>query len=467
MAWPGSLAAPGQGRRIGDWTLFAVAAVYVLPLAGLLYWRPVYGIVYGAAPLALLLISHGPLAIAAVIVASFFYFPMPGEIALLPADMAAFALIAAYLVDLLVRRPIHAPNPIARAYLLYLLVMLLSIALEIFTPLSVRYFLRQVVLFGTFMAAAHFGRSGIARKILIVYVVAAAVNSIIALIQFLPSGGGVRAFGLAGRGFGDHAMLALVIGAVFFLWSRDLRWRLFWGISAAFAAGGIVATQTRASAITAGWCLLIVLMLTLWKGRDIDLRIPYRNLAIAAVLAVIIVPILVFYTPVFSGIAHRFGRLGPQARETVLLRVTLWKAALAAFSANPLFGIGAGNFPAVSQWVPTVRFDPIFYMVSGLSTHAVLMTALAETGIAGVASLAWFFWRALRTVWRNLTAVVSEAETPTAISLTAIAVAVVGSLFYAGSWFWGNNSYHMAVFFGLIASCAHRPAEEPAGEARR
>ncbi|MDD4052693.1 MAG: O-antigen ligase family protein [candidate division Zixibacteria bacterium] len=461
MTWPASLSALGQGRRIGDWTLFAVAAVYVLPLAGLLFWRPTYGILYALAPLALLLVSHGPLAIAAVIVASFFYFPLPGEIALLPADMAAFALIAAYLVDLLVRRPVDAPNPIARAYLPYLLVMLLSIALELFTPLSVRYFFRQVVLFATFLATAHFGRSGIARKILIVYVVAATVNSAIALIQFLPSGGAVRAFGLAGRGFGDHAMLALIIGAVFYLWSRDVRWRVFWGAAAWLAAGGIVATQTRASAITAGWCLLVVLILTLWKARDFNLRISYRNLAIAAVLAVIIVPILVFYTPVFSGIAHRFGRLGPQARETVLLRVTLWKAALAAFSANPLFGIGAGNFSLVSQWVPTVRFDPIFYMVSGLSTHAVIMTALAETGIAGVLSLAWFFWRALRTAWRNLTAVVSEAEMPVVISLMAIAVAVVGSVFYAGSWFWGNNSYHMAVFFGLIASFGFRPAEAP------
>lgn len=467
MIRPASLLIPTQGRRISDWTLYAVAAAYALPLAGLLFWRPVFGIIYAASPLCLLLISHGPLAIAAVIVASFFFFPLSGDIVLLPADMAAFALIMAYLVDLTVRKPVERPNRIARAYLAYLLVMLLSVAFELFTPLSVRYLMRQVVLFATFLATAHFGRSANARKILIVYVVAAAANSVFSLIQFLPSGGAVRAFGLAGHGFGDHAMLALIIAAVFFLWSRDLRLRLLWGAAAWIAAGGIVATQTRASAITAGWCLLIVLVLTLWKGRVLNLRTPFRNLAIAVVLAVLLIPILVFYTPFFSGIAHRFGRLGPQARETVLLRVTLWKAALAAFSANPLFGIGAGNFPAVNQWVPTVRFDPIFYMVSGLSTHAVFMTALAETGVAGVLSLVWFFWRALRTAWRNLTATVSEAEMPTVISLIAIASAVVGSSIYAGSWFWGSNSYHMAVFFGLIASYGRGPAEPSADKAAR
>lgn len=467
MTWPDSLTLPERGKAIGNWALFAVAAVYAAPLPLLLYWRPIYGLVYALSPFLLLLISHGPTAIAAVIVASFFYFPLPGELALLPADMAALALILAYAVDLLVRKSAPVPNLIARAYLLYLLVVLISIALELFTPLSVRYFMRQLVLFGAFMATAHFGRDALARKILIVYVLTAIANSAIALGQSLLSGGSVRAFGLAGRGFGDHAMLGFVIAAVFFLWSRDIRLRLFWGAATWITAGGILATQTRASAITAGWCLLLAVVLTLWKGRSLRLRTPVRNLAIAVGFILLVIPLLVYYTPLFTGIAHRFGRLGPQARETVLLRVTLWKAAMAAFSANPLFGIGAGNFPMVGQWVPTVRFDPIFYMVSGMSTHAVIMTAMAETGIAGVLSMLWFLAGTLHKAWRNLTAVVSETEIPAVISLAAIALAVVGSLWYAGSWFWGNNSYHMAIFFGLIASYGCRSAASPADGAGR
>lgn len=456
MAWPDSLVFPKRGEAISNWMLFALAAAYAVPLAVLLWWRPVYGVLFALSPFLLLLISSGPSAIAAVIVASFFYFPLPGELALLPADMAALVLILAYAVDLLVRKSTPVPNLIARAYLLYLLVVLLSIALELFTPLSVRYFIRQLVLFGTFMATAHFGHDALARRILVVYVVVAVGNSILALGQFLLAGGAIRAFGLAGRGFGDHAMLGCIIAAVFFLWSRDVRVRLLWGAATGITIGGILATQTRASAITAGWCLALALVLTLWKGRTLGLRTPVRNLAVAVGIILLLIPLLVYYTPLFTGIAHRFGRLGPQARETVLLRVTLWKAAVAAFSANPFFGIGAGNFPRVGQWVPTVRFDPIFYMVSGMSTHAVIMTALAETGLAGVISMLWFLWRTLQKAWQNLTAVVSEAEIQTVISLMAIALAVVGSLWYAGSWFWGNNSYHMAVFFGLIASYGRR-----------
>jgi O-antigen ligase len=464
MAWTDSLSFPRRGKAISDWALFAFAAVYAAPLAVLLYWRPMLGVVYGLSPFLLLLMSHGPSAVAAVIIASFFYFPLPGEFALLPADMAALVLILAYAVNLLARKSTPIPNPIARAYLLYLLAVLLSIAVQLFTPLSMRYFMRQIVLFGTFMATAHFGRGTLARKILIVYVLAAVANSAIALYQSLLSGGAARAFGLAGRGFGDHAMLGLVIAAVFFLWSRDTRLRILWGAAAWITAGGIIATQTRASAITAGWCLLLALALSLWRGRALHLRAPIRNLAIATGILLLMVPLLANYTPLFTGIAERFGRLGPQAHETVLLRVTLWKAAVAAFSSSPLFGIGAGNFPMVSQWVPSVRFDPIFYLVSGLSTHAVIMTALAETGLTGVLSMMWFFWRTLQTVWRSLTAAVSEEEMPTVISLTAIALAVVGSLWYAGSWFWGNNSYHMAVFFGLIASYRRRSAAFSPGE---
>jgi len=465
MAWPDSFVFPKRGEAISNWTLFALAAAYAVPLAVLLWWRPACGVLFALSPFLLLLISYGPLAVAAVIVASFFYFPMPGELALLPADMAALVLILAYVVDLLVRKSTPVPNPIARAYLFYLLVVVVSIALELFTALSVRYFMRQLVLFGTFMATAHFGRDTLARKILIMFVVVAVGNSALALGQFLLAGGGVRTFGLAGRGFGDHAMLGCIIAAVFFLWARDIRLRIFWGAATWITVGGILATQTRASAITAGWCLVLALVLTLWRGRTLQLRTPVRNLAVAVGVILLLTPLLVYYTPLFTGIAHRFGRLGPQARETVLLRVTLWKAAVAAFSANPLFGIGAGNFPMVGKWVPAVRFDPIFHMVSGMSTHAVIMTTLAETGIAGVLSLLWFLWRTLQKAWRNLSAVVSEPEIPTVISLIAIALAVVGSLWYAGSWFWGNNSYHMAVFFGLIASYGRRPAVPAADEA--
>ncbi|NMC42517.1 MAG: hypothetical protein GYA46_01240, partial [candidate division Zixibacteria bacterium] len=74
MAWPDSFVFPKRGEAISNWTLFALAAAYAVPLAVLLWWRPACGVLFALSPFLLLLISYGPLAVAAVIVASFFYF---------------------------------------------------------------------------------------------------------------------------------------------------------------------------------------------------------------------------------------------------------------------------------------------------------------------------------------------------------------------------------------------------------
>ncbi len=455
---------PFFGRLyISDTKLLAAAAMYALPLVTLLMWRPKLGIFFAAVPVFLLLVSHGPSAIAVLIGATFVYAPLTDKIVLLPADAAALILIAAYIVDLLLRGPAKGANRLARPYLLYLAVILVSISLEGFTFLSVRFFLRQLLLAGVFMAVSHYGHKINPRNILILFVVVTVMNSIYSLTQFLLAGGTIRAFGLAGRGYGDHAMLAFLISSVFYIWTRDVRARILWGLAAILTFGAMAATQTRASMITAGWSLVIVVVFALWAGRRYKINTPAKNLAVAVGLMLLIIPVLAAYTPMFDGIVYRFGRIGLHASETILLRISLWKAALAAFRGNPFFGIGAGNFPMVAQWVPEVRFDNIFYLVAGLSTHSVLMTVLAETGLAGLLSMAFFFGRSLKIAHWEFLSTVIDNDLPVMHSLFAVSLAIIGSSFYAGSWFWGSNSYHMALFFGLIASYEQRLTQNVSG----
>jgi O-antigen ligase len=221
--------------------------------------------------------------------------------------------------------------------------------------------------------------------------------------------------------------------------------------------GALAATQTRASAITAGWALIVIVFMAVRYGKAIGCFIPRRSLITALVLLLFICPILILYTPVFEGIAYRFGRIGLQASGTILLRLSLWKAALAAFLDNPILGIGAGNFAQVYRWIPTVKFDPIYFLVSGLSAHAVFFGALAETGILGVISMYYFFIRGIRTAYRRIRSVSAISDMAVAQCLFICVLAVVISSFYAGSWFWGNNSYHMVVIFGLLASSGYHP----------
>ena len=189
-----------------------------------------------------------------------------------------------------------------------------------------------------------------------------------------------------------------------------MRHRMFWGGSAIIVVAALAATQTRASAITAGWALIVIIILAISLGRHIKCPTPKRNLAMAVILLLFIFPFLLLYTPVFEGISYRFGRIGLHASGTILLRMSLWKAALTAFWSNPIFGIGAGNFPNVSNWVPGVRFDPIFYMVSGLTAHAVIFTSLAETGILGFLSMYYFFVRAVKVSYQNMKRAVDVSD---------------------------------------------------------
>jgi len=441
---------------IPDWALFAAAVTYALPATALFVWKPIAGIAFAAAPLLVLLVAHGPSAIYVLTVATFLFMPLHGSITLLPPDMAAFLVIVAYLIDLFFRGRNPGNNRLLYPFLFYYGVVFLSVVFSGFTALSLRYFLRQSVLIGTFMAVAHFGPRLRIKNILVLFVLAANLNSLYSVMEFLGAGGTIRAFGLAGRGYGDHAMMAFTISLIYYLWTRDIRERIFWGGSALVMLAALAATQTRASAITAGWAAIVIVVLAVRYGRRIRCSIPRKSLALAIIIMLAVLPILVFYTPVFTGITDRFARIGLQASGTILLRMSLWKAALAAFWGHPILGIGAGNFPLVNNWVPDVRFDPIFYLVSGLSAHAVIFTSLAETGLIGFLSMFYFFGRAVRVSYQNLKSASNEADVAVTHCLFIAALVILCSSIYAGSWFWGNNSYHMAIMFGLAASFRHR-----------
>jgi len=450
---------PFYGRMpIRDRTLFVWTLAFTLVLAALLYWKPMFGIAFGLAPLVLLLVSHGQSAIYLLIAATFLFLPMDIGLVLLPADIAAAILIAAYLLDVFVHGPSRHGNPLARPFFLYTGVVFLSVALEGFTALSVRYLLRQILLLTSFLAVAHFGHRVNVKRVLLVFMAAAIANSCYSVMQFFALGGSTRAFGLAGRGYGDHVMLGFLISVIFYLWTSDIRGRIFWGLSSLLMVGAVAATQTRASALTAMWGLVIIIPLALRAGKHLLSNVPRKGLWAAIVLGILILPVLFLYTPLFEGITDRFARMGFQATGTILLRLSLWKAALAAFWAHPIFGIGAGNFAQVANWVPGVRFDPVFYHVSGLSTHVVILSALTETGLIGVSALLYFLARAVKISYRDFTATARDNEIPVTLSLFVIALVIFGSSLYAGSWFWGNNSYHMAVFFGLMVSHRARPA---------
>lgn len=435
---------------IADWKLLVAGLAYAVPVALAFLFKPILGVILASLPFIFLIINNGRWGIYLLIASSFLFYPMTFGVTILHSDIAAFILVAAYLIDFLVSGRTFKSNHLVFIYVILLAVSFISIALEGFTPLSLRYFSRQLFLFLTFMAVAHFANRISIRHIFILFVSAAVLNSSYSLIQFL--GGGSRSFGLAGHGYGDHVMLAFLIATGLFLFARDLRARIIWGLCLLIVSGGLAATQTRASAITAAWGLVVLIFISFRTARQTGLKTPQKNITWAAIFFLMAMPILATYTPVFEGIVARFERFGFHATGTILLRWVLWKAAWAAFLKNPVFGIGAGNFAEVYRWVPEVKFDHVFYLVTGLSTHLVALAALAETGLTGFIALIALLGSVVKKSYQSFSSALTEREAVDRLILFVIALVITGSSFYAGSWFWGNNSYHMALFFGLIAS---------------
>ncbi|MEE9442254.1 MAG: O-antigen ligase family protein [candidate division Zixibacteria bacterium] len=437
---------------ISNWVLFQAGMVYIIPLSALLIWKPVLGIAFGCLPILILLLVNGVFAVYLLIIGTFLFLPMQFTVTFLPADVCAMILVLAYFIDIFLGRRTIIQNHLFKPYLIYLLIVVLSALLNGATALSIKFIMRQILLFMTFMAVCHYSPRLNIKHVFISFAIVAAANSLLSTMQFLVAGGGIRTFGLAGRGYGDHVMLGMLICLVYYLWSSDIRERVFWTICGIIISGALAATQTRASAITAGIGIVLIISFSLRYSFKKNLAISRNNLIHAAILVAAVIPIILIYTPLLDGILYRFGRIGLQASGTILLRFTLWTAALKAFWANPIWGIGPGNFAQIYLWLPEVKFDPIFYMVSGLSTHAIVMTVLSETGIFGFLSLGYFFFKAIRVSYGNFISVSDTCRSADTLILFVIASVITISSIYSGSWFWGNNSYHMAIVFGVIAA---------------
>ena len=277
--------------RIPDGALLVAGLAYVLPAVLLLVWKPILAAAFAVIPLVILLISHGPVALYLLVAATFVFFPWEGWITFLPGDVVAFFLILAFLVDLIRRGKRNTQNRLTGVYIFYLVVSLVSIALEGFTGLSLRFFGRQIILFATFLAVVHFSSRLDIRMVFIVFVLAAAGNSVISTFHFLSALGAIRVFGIAGRGFGDHAAIGLILGVMLYLWSSDIRARIFWGICCLLITGGLMATQTRASIITAGWSVALLIFFALRSAKPFSAPWPRKNLLLAGGLALIAIPL--------------------------------------------------------------------------------------------------------------------------------------------------------------------------------
>lgn len=230
------------------------------------------------------------------------------------------------------------------------------------------------------------------------------LQAVVAAIFFDPQGR-PQAFRLLEEGQGRYRWLGtmgnpadvasfLVLPTVLaFAWALTGRRRWLWLSFAAVQAAVLVATQTL-SALAA----LLVGVAVVVFGRTP----PARRLRVSTGLALVAVLLVLAVTPIRQRLFAAWREFGTgQWLWAASARGAAWSSALRMFAANPLLGVGFGQFEAHSFRYLRAEELAERGRVLGLETgfgeaHNELLQFLAETGLVGLGLLGGSLWYALR-----------------------------------------------------------------------
>jgi O-antigen ligase len=257
-------------------------------------------------------------------------------------------------------------------------------------------------------------------------------------------------------------MLLAPCGLAFYLWSTD-HLRKWYLLATLVILAGLIGTQSRfAILVCALLCAAVVVasMIHARRLRAVSAEAPAIGKRAGLLVLWLIALLLLFVVLVPSVLERALARFGAAATTTpggtILLRMTLWKAAIKVFLDHPLTGIGPGVFRYVDQYYGSLWFGSTYPFVRGLSAHNLFLHYLAESGIIGVlAMLSLFFnqfFHAVR-VWRN------SLITEKASHVTALVVVSSGLLFTAfleGAWMWSATGFAASYFIAQIAIASRR-----------
>ena len=286
----------------------------------------------------------------------------------------------------------------------------------------------------------------IIRKMLDYYVYIAMGASAVA-ITILYSLGGGRAFGVTGTPLSDLIVSALIISiSQIFLRYSFKKWTLF-SIITFILFVQIILTQTRGA-----WLSLIIsfLFLVLLVRMASTKYIFINTVWILSILGIAIATSLAIFSDAFIGIVHRVENLQSMNIGTLHNRLILWEAGINAFLSHFVNGIGLGHFPILSGDYSSIGNSTFFIdNIKGLSTHNIILSYLAETGIIGTFCLLLLFMKIIQVGHSIYESSENREDYQLSIPLYCILFYVCISSFYAGAWFWSISGVQFMFFLSL------------------
>ena len=286
----------------------------------------------------------------------------------------------------------------------------------------------------------------IIRKMLYYYVYIAMGASAVAIIILYSLGGG-RAFGVTGSPLSDLIVSALIISiSQIFLRHSFKKWTLF-SIITFILFVQIILTQTRGA-----WLSLIIsfLFLVLLVRMASTKYVFINTVWILSILGIAIATSLSIFNDAFIGIVHRVENLQSMNIGTLHYRMILWDAGINAFLSHFVNGIGLGHFPILSGDYSSIGNSTFFIdNIKGLSTHNIILSYLAETGIIGTFCLLLLFMKIIQVGHSIYESSENREDYQLSIPLYCILFYVCISSFYAGAWFWSISGVQFMFFLSL------------------
>ncbi len=223
------------------------------------------------------------------------------------------------------------------------------------------------------------------------------------------------------------------------LLTRARRMQRLLGAATIFQAIVLLLTFSRT-----GWIVFVVeaLLLGLLVWRE-----QFNRWARQALVATVLLLPLAAIMFAFSSTATVQGSTSTRLMLTEIA-VSLWRA-------SPIVGMGAGTF------VDRVGSTSVFLIEYGapLDSHGLVQKLLAETGVIGIAAMAWFVWAAFRVVRvtrHRFAAYPLELRVFTILAISAFG-ALVYQLFNTNYW---SGKLWLPIGIMLAASRALAPEKD-------
>ncbi|MEQ1847687.1 MAG: O-antigen ligase family protein, partial [Nitrospira sp.] len=217
---------------------------------------------------------------------------------------------------------------------------------------------------------------------------------------------GLYAITHGGRGPGGHvgdendtslalnSFIPLVFLSMFL--AKTVLQRILYGLAVGIMVLGVAATMSRGGFIGLVAALGYCFFLTPSKA---------KTLALGFVMVLILIPLAPDkYWDEIASIGTEAGNEDPR-KGTGALRREYWQTAREMFKANPIFGVGAGNFQwEVGNYQTPDQFERLGRSLDGQECQSVYFATLAEIGGAGFGLFLAILWYNVRDLGGMITA---------------------------------------------------------------